>query len=118
MAYIVDLTLIMQNVFWFSAIYGVPVTRRLVKLAYVAYEESTVMPNVHQDIKEFVDRQTFLARLQRDDALSKIIDVLTRNCIDTKEMFRLEPDAKVIDSLQKGDEPWVVEQNSSQGQSL
>jgi hypothetical protein len=106
MAYIVDLTLIMQNVFWFSAIYGVPVTCRLVKLAYVAYEESIVMPNVHRDIKEFVDKQTFLDRIQRDDALSKIVEVLTRNCIDTEEMFRLESDVKVVDFSQKDDESW------------
>ncbi|KAF8805972.1 hypothetical protein BYT27DRAFT_6650089 [Phlegmacium glaucopus] len=90
MTYIVDLTLIMQNVFWLVSIHQVPVSRRLIMLAYSAYRKSTVMAQVHEEIRKHVAEQAVHHRLNRDNALSKIVELLNRNRINTEEMFRLE----------------------------
>jgi hypothetical protein len=106
MAYIVDLTLIMQNVFWLVAIYHVPVSRRLVKLAYVAYKESIVKTDVHEDIKKYVEGQNVLDRLRRDSALEKIVELLNKNRINTEEMFGLQVDIGDVRFSGKDDESW------------
>lgn len=54
MAYIINLTLIMQNLFWLVAIYRVPVSRRLIKFASQAYKESDAMAGVHQEVESYV----------------------------------------------------------------
>jgi hypothetical protein len=90
MAYIVDLTLIMQNIFWLVTIHPVPISRHLVKLAYLAYKQSVVRYNVHEDIKKHVEGQNVLDRLRRDNALDKIVELLNKNRIDTEEMFALK----------------------------
>jgi hypothetical protein len=106
MTYIVDLTLIMQNVFWLISIYQVPVSRRLVMLAYRAYRESTVMPQVHEEIRKHVEGQAVYNRLDRDNALGKIVELLNRNRINTEEMFRLKGDIGPIDLSGKDDISW------------
>jgi hypothetical protein len=108
MAYIVDLTFVMQNVFWLVAIYRVPVSRRLVKLAFVAYKDSILKAVVHEDIKKHVEGQTVLDRLRRDSALDKIVELLNRNRIDTEEMFKLEGNIGNVDVSGKDDESWVI----------
>ena len=74
MAYILDLTLVMQNVFCFVAIKQVPISCRLVKLTRDAYKKSIVMPNVQEEIKKHVEGQTARDHLHRDSsALIKIL---------------------------------------------
>jgi hypothetical protein len=109
MAYIVDLTLIMQNIFWLVAIHRVPVSRRLVKFAYVAYKESIVMSDVHEEIKKHVKGQTVIDRLHRDSALGKIIELLNGNRIDTEEMFKLKGGIDKIHFSKNDDESWVIQ---------
>jgi len=108
MTYIVDLTLIMQNVFWLISIYQVPVSRRLIKLAYYAYRESTVMPQVHEKIRKHVEGQAVYHRLNRDNALSKIVELLNGNRINTEEMFKLKGDIGQIDLSGRDDISWDV----------
>jgi len=109
MAYIVDLTLIMQNIFWLVAIHRVPVSRRLVKFAYVAYKESIVMSDVHEEIKKYVKGQTVTDRLHRDSALGKIVELLNGNRIDTEEMFKLKGGIGKIHFSENDDESWVIQ---------
>jgi len=106
MAYIVDLTLVMQNVFWLVAIYRVPVSIILVKVAYGAYKKSIVMPDVHERIKKHVEGQTVRDRLDRDSALSKVIDLLKEYSISTAEMFGSKEDMGNFDFLAKDGESW------------
>jgi hypothetical protein len=106
MTYIVDLTLIMQNVFWLVSIYQVPVSRRLIMLACRAYQESTVMPQVHEEIRKHVAEQAVHHRLDRDNALSKIVELLNGNRINTEEMFRLKGDIGQIDLSGEDDISW------------
>jgi len=106
MAYIVDLTLVMQNVFWLVAIYHVPVSRRLLKLAFMAYKDSIVMSGVHEEIRRHVEGQRVRDRLHRDSALNKIVELLNRNRINTAEMFGLKEDIGNVDFSGKDDESW------------
>jgi len=108
MTYIVDLTLIMQNAFWLVAIYQVPVSRRLVKLAYVAYKESEVTPRIHEEIRKYVDGQTVNDRLHRDGALTKIVELLNGNRINTEEMFELKGDIGNINFSGQDDKSWDI----------
>lgn len=109
MAYIIDLTLVMQNLFWLVAIYRVPVSRRLVKLAAKAYQESIVKAEVHFEIQEHVRKETVINRVQRDSALGKIVDLIYRFRIDTEEMFRLKGEIGTIDISGQDDEQWDVQ---------
>lgn len=114
MAYIIDLTLVMQNLFWLVAIYRVPVSRRLVKLAAKAYQESTVKAEVHFEVQEHVSKETVVNRVQRDSALGKIVELINHFRIDTEEMFRLRGDIGTIDVSGQDDEQWVVPAVDSQ----
>jgi len=106
MAYIVDLTLIMQNIFWLVAIYHVPVSRRIVKLGFMAYKEYIVMSDIHEEIRKHVEGQSVRDRLRRDSALDKIIELLNENRINTAEMFELKKDMGNIDFSAEDDESW------------
>ena len=98
----------MQNVFWLVSVYQVPVSRRLIKLAYYAYKESTVMSQAHEEIRKHVATQTVHHRLDRDNALNKIEELLNGNRINTEEMFRLKDDIGEIDLSGKDDTSWDV----------
>ena len=106
MAYIVDLALVMQNIFWLVAIYHVPVSRRIVKLGFMAYKESIVMSDIHEEIRKHVEGQNVRDRLRRDSALDKIIELLNGNRINTAEMFELKKDMGNIDFSGEDDESW------------
>jgi len=108
MAYIIDLTLIMQNLFWFVAIYRVPVSRRLVKFAFKTYRESDVRSQVHFAIKEFVKGASVIDRMYRDPALGQIVELINRYRIDTAEMFDLKDQIGAFDISATDDEPWYV----------
>jgi len=116
MAYIVDLTLIMQNVFWLITTYRVPVSRRLVKVTYIAYEKSIVMSDVHDAIKEHVKGQTVIDRLHRDSALGKVVELLNGNRMDTEVMFKLKGGVGEIHFSENDDESWVIQ--TKDGNSL
>jgi hypothetical protein len=107
MAYIVDLTLVMQNIFWFVAIYRVPVSRRIVKLGFTAYKESIVKSDIHEEIRKHVEGQSVRDRLRRDSALDKIIELLNGNRINTAEMFELKKDMGIINFSGEDDERWA-----------
>jgi len=108
MAYIVDLTLIMQNIFWFVTMYRVAVLRRLVKLDYVAYKESVISSDIHEGIRKHVEEQTICDRLHRDNALDKIVELLNANRINTAKMFEWKGNIRTIDFSGKDDESWVI----------
>ncbi|KAF8812741.1 hypothetical protein BYT27DRAFT_7182460 [Phlegmacium glaucopus] len=82
--------------------YIVPVSRRLIMLAYRAYRESTVIAQVHKEIRKHIAEQAIYYRLDRDNALSKIEELLDRNRINTEE---------IIDLSGKDDISWNVQTN-------
>lgn len=115
MAYIIDLTLVMQNLFWLVGIYRVPVSRRLIKLAAKAYEESEIRVQVHFEIEKHVEGATVLDRVHRDGALSKIVELIDLYRIDTAEMFELKDKIGVFDITGKDDEPWNIPPSDIKG---
>ncbi|KIJ35988.1 hypothetical protein M422DRAFT_782383 [Sphaerobolus stellatus SS14] len=113
MAYIINLTLVMQNIFWLTTMTeGRPITRRLIKLAFKSYQESREKTQVHNDLYEYVKQAGLIERAGRDGVLEKIEQLINRNRIDSAEMHSLKDRISGIDLLAE-DEPWDVENDSS-----
>jgi hypothetical protein len=108
MAYIVDLTLIMQNLFWLAVIDRRAINRRLIKFAFKAYEESREKAQVHSDISDFVKQAGVFDRGSRDNVLDKIVELIGRNRIESAEMRSLESRIGDVD-FSGDDEAWDVE---------
>ena len=108
MAYIIDLTLIMQNLFWLAVIVQRPISVRLIKLALRSYRESPEKARVHSDISEYVGQAGVLDRAKRDTVLDKIVELIKRNRIESAEMHSLNGHIGEIDF--SGDEPWDIEE--------
>jgi hypothetical protein len=109
MAYIVDLTLIMQNLFWLAVTVRRPVTVRLIKLVIKWYRESPEKARVHSDISEYVRQAGVFDRAKRDTVLDKIVELIGRNRIESAEMHALNGHIGEIDFSGDDDEPWDVE---------
>ncbi|KAF8883264.1 hypothetical protein BD779DRAFT_1472579 [Infundibulicybe gibba] len=79
MGYIVDLTIVMQSLFWMVKPSGndneggPPVGRALILAALEAYETSGDLARVHGCISEFVTGRTVLEFRQRDHVLDEIV---------------------------------------------
>lgn len=112
MAYIIDLTLIMQNTFWLLEVSGqTTISRRLIKLAFKSYTESTIKAQVHVGIEDYVRGAGVSGR--GDNALTEVIDLINLNRIESRDMVRLRD--LVGEFVVSGDdEPWdaVPESNS------
>jgi len=112
MAYIIDLILIMQNIFWLVAINGnTKISRRLTKLAFKSYAESAVKAQVHLEIENYVNGAGVLDRGDRDNALTKVIELLNRNRIESADMFKLEGRIGAFDASGE-DEPWDITESN------
>ena len=109
MAYIVDLTLIMQNLFWLAVTVRRPITVRLIKLVLKGYRESPEKAQVHRDISEYVRKAGVFDRAKRDTVLDKIVELIGRNRIESAEMHSLNGHIGEID-FSGDDEPWDVEE--------
>lgn len=102
MTYIIDLTLVMQNIFWFQEDVGRPLTRRLIKFAVAVYSKSAEKRSLHQDIDEHVKDKTVFSG--RDVTLDKVIELIGRHRIDSAEMFKHRD--KIAECNLGGDEEW------------
>ena len=87
MTYIVDLSLVLQNLFWLQAFRepGQPVTRRLIKLAVQAYAESNVKQTLVFKIEEHVHAGLRMD-YGPDTTLNKIEELLHAHVIDSSEI--------------------------------
>ncbi|KIM77072.1 hypothetical protein PILCRDRAFT_825611 [Piloderma croceum F 1598] len=112
-AYIIDLTLIMQNLFWLVTIHCAPISRRLIKFASKAYKESVAMADVHQMIKTYVRKLGIINHVHRDVWIRRIVESIDRYRIDTAEMFKPKDETRLFDN--SGDEPWDVPMNDTGG---
>jgi hypothetical protein len=105
MAYIIDLTLVMQNLFWLVAGDKHTVSRRLVKLAFRSYNESAMKAGAHHEIAEYVQGASVFDRADRDGALDKIVELINKHRIDSAEMFRLKDRIRDVENSGQ-DEAW------------
>lgn len=104
MAYIIDLTLVMQIVF--SLAEGKHQTsRRLIKLAFMGYAESTIKVDVHLAIGNYIKQTKFYAPGGPDVTLEKIVEIINKYQIDSAEMGELRGKIPPFDPSEK-DEPW------------
>lgn len=83
MAYIVDLTLIMEIIFGVVTIANLVLSRRLIKLAYKAYKDSNTKVQVHREINNHVKDAH---RVDREAAVKKIVELIRTSCLQTLEM--------------------------------
>jgi hypothetical protein len=104
MAYIVDLTLVMQNVFWLADGRG-KISRRLIKVALKAYLDSEVKGDAHFMISEHVKKVNVASPGARDTTLEKITEILEKHRIQSEDMFKQKSQIGGFD-ISAPDEPW------------
>ncbi|ESK91433.1 hypothetical protein Moror_2688 [Moniliophthora roreri MCA 2997] len=92
MAYIVDLTIIMQSLFWLTQARGDghPVTKPLLRLAYAAYAdcEEGASSRVHDAIQSFVTPTALFRIRRRDLTFDKIVELIHANRFTPSEHFK------------------------------
>lgn len=104
MAYIVGLTLVMQNLFCVAEGKH-EASRRLIKLAFAAYCKSDAIGTVHTSIAEHVKEASLFFQKGRDTTMDMIVDLIRRHSIKSAEMFEFRD--KMPNLNAKGsDEPW------------
>jgi hypothetical protein len=105
MTYIVDLTIIMENLFWLMFGDSQPVTRRAVKLAFMTYYNSASKVQIHKEIAEYVQATNIFDRSHRDDAIEKIKSLIYSHRSNQSQMMELR--ARLRRNGEAGpDEPW------------
>ena len=70
MAYIVDFTIIMLVIFRLVVNAGLPLSRRLIKVAFATYNSSVERRQVHNEIRDHVKEA---GRADRDAALARCV---------------------------------------------
>ncbi|KAG1722913.1 hypothetical protein EDB19DRAFT_1954343 [Suillus lakei] len=100
-AYIVDLTLVLQTLYLVSD--SQELSRRVIKLAVASYHASPTSGEVHHQIQEYGRKLTLLERADRD-TLNKIIELMELYRIDAKEISSVRAQIPTVGSVP--DEPW------------
>lgn len=101
MAYIIDLTLVMQILFWIADGQHA-ISRRLIKLAFKAYSDSPVKGKVHNMVAAHAKYITLLSPGGPDATLEEIENIIHQCTINPEEMRRKMPP---FDPGSQ-DEPW------------
>ena len=105
MAYIVDLTIVMQIIFGLVVNAQLRLSRRVIKLAFTTYSESRERVQIHSEIEEHVKHA---GRADRDAALAKILQLIENYRMNSEDMEELQ--SKMGGFTNTEDEPWVVPQ--------
>ncbi|KAF9462743.1 hypothetical protein BDZ94DRAFT_1309441 [Collybia nuda] len=132
MTYILDLTLVMQNLFWIQGILAaklpqrrdshstvrsapsgritIPITRRLIKLAIRIYHDSDELDNLHTQIANFSKRVKILNTGGPDVTVEKIIQLINSSTINSEEAFKQLSSIQPLHGswVHDADEPWDV----------
>ncbi|KDQ52419.1 hypothetical protein JAAARDRAFT_40270 [Jaapia argillacea MUCL 33604] len=84
MAYIVDFTFVLKQLFWRMRDKGgiQPVPQDLVKDILEKYSRSAEKNQVHNEITTFVDQTGLRQRADRDLVLEKVVQLIERFCLD------------------------------------
>jgi DNA recombination-dependent growth factor C len=103
MTYIIDLTLVMQNIFWLQEDVQRPLSRRLIKLAVAVYSKSDAKRLLHDEIDQHVkDKKVFSGR---DVTLDKVIELIDLHRINSVEKFKHRDQIRAC-NLAGDDEDW------------
>ncbi|KAJ7487966.1 hypothetical protein FB451DRAFT_1226063, partial [Mycena latifolia] len=102
MGYIIDLTIMMQSLFWLTraraeavskggqTVATVPITKQLVELAFTAYVTDTHSTTVHAEIRQFVNRTV---ALKPDIVLDHIVELITSHRFQPAKSFETDAEA-------------------------
>lgn len=97
MGYIVDLTIVMQSLFWLvqsrnsrdKKTKALPLDPRLIKLAIQAYRESGDRTRVHHDIQSYVgNTNAFSVAYHKDKTLEKVVQLIKNNRFEPPEKYK------------------------------
>ena len=115
MAYIVDLTCIMQILFLLTLGENGPyleqptITCRRVKAAYMSYYDSPLKAHVHREIRKYDDSKNPVARIKRDNAF-QLVEELLHGLIEGGRSAMENPshqsDNVTVTPPQEDDETW------------
>ncbi|KIM30956.1 hypothetical protein M408DRAFT_327870 [Serendipita vermifera MAFF 305830] len=105
MAYIVDLTLVMQHIFVLVQGEDLPTTRRVIKLAYTAYNDSGLKSKAHTMITEHAKNINTIKPGARDMTIDKIVEIIGLFRIDSATLSNSQVHS---DNFQVSgqEEPW------------
>jgi hypothetical protein len=80
MAYIVDLTIILRQLFWRMREKGgiQPVSKELINETITTFHNSVEKEKVHRDIRTFVAQSGWRQRVDRDSVLEEVVRLI--NC--------------------------------------
>ncbi|KAJ7661139.1 hypothetical protein B0H17DRAFT_1337259 [Mycena rosella] len=104
MGYIVDLTIVMQSLFWLiraraqavseagggDPVATIPLSKRLVELAFTAYATDEHSRTVHDALRQFVKRTV---ALKPDIVLEHIVEIITSHRFQPAERFESDAEA-------------------------
>jgi hypothetical protein len=105
MAYIIDLTLVMQHIFCLVQGEHSTTSRRLIKLAYKAYYESDLKSKAHIMIEEHVNSTNTILPGARDTTIEKIIEIIGLFAMDPTDLSNLQSRLGEFE-VSGTDEPW------------
>jgi hypothetical protein len=101
MAYIVDLTLMMEHIFFLTQATSSTASRRLIKLAYRTYK-SSLQSTVHSRITQYIDDLNLISPGGKDTMIDKIVELIGPS---PKNFAELKESLGSLD-LSGPDEPW------------
>jgi hypothetical protein len=112
MAYIVDLTLMMEHIFCLTQGKSSIVSRRIIKIAYKLYNKSDLQSRAHTMIADHVKDLNLVGRGAQDTTVEKIVEIIRLSPITSAEVPGLKASLESVD-LSGPNEPWDVPESSS-----
>lgn len=116
MTYIIDLTLVTQNLFWIQGMLGLsqtPVTRRMIKLAFVLHINSKQRNKLVVKIEEYSKNPKAVMRGGADTTFEKIEELITSSLINYEEMIKQDHQSLLDRLADQRDEDWDLDQKST-----
>lgn len=105
-AYIVDLTLVMQHMFCLMQEEDSVASRRIIKLAFKAYNESDLKSIAHNMISEHVSSINAIRPGAKDTTIEKIIEIIGLFRMDPAELSDMQSRIGNVSNRGRADEPW------------
>jgi hypothetical protein len=116
MTYIVDLTLVTQNLFWIYGVLGMNqdnITRRMIKLAFILHINSNERNRLLVDIEAYSKTAKTYSHDGADTTFDKIESLITSSLIKYEEVFERDRH-RLLGRLQdQREENWVVRPDTS-----
>lgn len=113
MTYIVDLTMVTQDIFWIVGSNPRPITRRLIKLAFNTHIKSAKRSQLRDEIAEYSKKG--IGRTGADTTFEKILELIKASTINPEEMLANRQGLDHDALWAEGDEGWDTPDSPSTG---